>query len=1146
MKNKLLTLLFIFLSTAIIFAQTTIIKGKITNKNGIPLEYASIGLIGTTIGTVSNSEGVFIFKIPEKYKNNTLRISMLGYKSYNIPLSEINNYNLKIRLSQITFKISEVKVKPKDAKKIIRKVIEKIPVNYPVKAINMEGFYREMTFENDTCVEFAEAACNFYYRPYNEIYNKKEAWKKSASEGNTNFENYYVSPNMFKNRLINPKDKTQIIEARASDLHHKHRFKVVPFGGPSSLSGYDYTKQFLLFKSQRYLKEYKLKFLGVTEYNGNRVYKIKAEHTPLIYKISGTAYYDILFVDIDSYALVAVEYNYYTYDFKRTSYWTPALYKKRKKRCKDIERQKYYRITTKYKKIGKKWYLNYIKTNFAFDYIFSKYYIYKKTEPKISYSIQRELLINKIKTTDVKDIPDSIIFTNRFFNTLYENDLAYNKSFWKNYNTIALTPVQDSIIKQLEKYRSIEKQYADKFTKNDNLKAPAAEKIPSLNQNTNINDNYYWMQDLKNPKVLQYAENENNYTKNFMLPLKQTQRNLFLEMIKRHKNDTIQIRNKIKNGEYEYFFKKEKYANYSNIYRKKTGNSSKEELVLDIIKKAHRHPVYWAKTEYISSDNSIFAYREPITDGYDSQIIFKNLNTGKNIDSLYRAGNINSTKNKNELLYTSWDKTNRIDKLFLHKSGTKQKNDRLIYYEKNKLNEIKLSLYDKKYLLLESSNDFYYNNFYSINLSKKNIELKEIVPYKEGFSYFIKIQNDTLFSLTNEPEGKTVLYYSDMNTPEQKYWKKIIQNTGNSFFSTYLILKKYIVLIEKENMQTRFRIIDKNGNTIKILKFDDEETYTIGFEHQDNLSENTFRYFYTSLATPKKTFEYNIENNKTAFIKQKHIEGYIAKNYKTKLLWATSKDGVKVPVSIVYNKKRVKRNGKAPVLLTAYGSYGANLKPTFLSARLSLIDRGIIYAIAHVRGGSELGEKWHENAMQLKKKNTFYDFIACTEQLIKEKYTAKGKIVAFGESAGGLTIGESVNIKSDLFNTVILGSPYLDILNTLTDTTAKFNSIEKGELGDPAKNKVLKYIKSYSPYENITAQNYPNLLFLCGLNDTRIAYWHTLKSVAKLRCLKTDTNTLLLKTDLYAGHNSYSGTYNYISLEAFIYTFILHNLGIKY
>ena len=527
-------------------------------------------------------------------------------------------------------------------------------------------------------------------------------------------------------------------------------------------------------------------------------------------------------------------------------------------------------------------------------------------------------------------------------------------------------------------------------------------------------------------------------------------------------------------------------------------------------------------------------------------MVFKDLNTGKNIDSLYKASNIIWTKNKNEFLYTNWNETNRVDKLYRHKIGTKQSKDELIYFEKNKLNNISLNLFEEKYIIMETSNDFYYNEINLIKLDKKETKMMKIANQTEGISHFISIKSDTLYSLTNEPDGETVLYFSSMDKPERKHWQEITRNTGEAFFSGYIILKNYIVILEKENMQTRFRIINKQGKTVKLLEFNDEETYTIGFDENKDSTENVFRFNYTSLATPKKIFEYDIKKDLKTFVKQNKIKGFVSKNYKTKLLWATSKDGTKVPISIVYNKKQVKRNKKSPVLLNAYGSYGGGISPKFSSIRLSLLDRGVIYAIAHVRGGNELGDTWHKQAMQMKKKNTFHDFIACAEHLVNEKYTAKGNIIAKGGSAGGLTMGVIANWRPDLFNTVILGAPYLDVLNTLSDTTAKFCTLERGQLGDPTKKEFYDYIKSYSPYDNVKAQNYPNMLFTAGLNDTRVEYWNALKTVAKLRALKTDNNTLLLKTDLHAGHNSYSGYYNYFAHDAFIYAYIINNLGIKY
>jgi len=1143
MKRLLfLIILFVFFAVKIVNGQDYIIlQGLIQGKNNKSLGYASIGIVGTTIGTVSNTEGTFVFKIPKKYNEKTLKVSMLGYESYSIIISKIQNNNINIQLSETTYNISEVEVKPKDAKEIIRKVIEKIPINYSTEPINMDGFYREMAFENDTCVELAEAACKFYYRPYNEIYDKKEARRNRHLQGNVDRNEYYISPIIMTWKNTNPKDKVQIIEARASNFQHKHRFKVIPMGGSSSLIGYDWLKQDLSFKNGDYLKNHRFNLLDITEYDGKQVYKISVEPKSFV-----KTYYQTLYIDTETYAIAIVEHFIQYKEFKQSKYWTPALYKKRKQRCKDTEKPGYYKVITKYKKINDKWYLNYIKQQNTFEYIFSKYYVYSDIQPKISYSLQSELLINNIITKNIKNIPDSIVFQNRFFNALYEYDLNYNKSFWENYNTVALTTIQDSIVKQLEKYQSIEKQFEQKFIKDDSLETPVANKISYLNYNINTSDNYYWMQDLKTPEVLKYVEEENHYTNNFMLPLKQTERNLTFEMIKRYEENTTQVLRKRKNGNYEYYFIQENGSDYANIFRKKIGKDTKEELILDITRKSQYHPNYWAEIISINTENTMFVYKEPVTAGYDSRIIVKDLNTGKNIDSLYKAGNIIWTKNKNEFLYTKWDETNRVDKLLLHKIGTSQKNDILIFYEKNKLNNISIKLFDNKYAILNSDDDFYYNEVYLIKLENKIIELNKIVSYKKGFSHFIQIKSDTIYSLTNEPGGKTVFYYSDMKKPEQKHWKKIIQNSGKVFFSSYKLLQEYIVIIEKEDMKSRFRIIDKQGKIIKFIEFHEEETYTVNFQQKEDLPKNTFRYYYTSLATPQKIYEYGIGKDKKRFIKQEEIKGYIVNNYKTELLWAISKDGTKIPLSIVYNKKRVKRKSKAPVLLTAYGSYGSSQNPSFLPERLSLLDRGFIYAIAHVRGGRELGVMWHEDAMQMKKKNTFNDFIACAEHLIEKKYTSKGKIIAQGGSAGGLTIGVAINQKPDIFNTVIMNSSYLDILNVLTDTTAKFNNVEKGQLGDPDEKKVFEYIKSYSPYENIKKQNYPNLLFTCGLNDTRVEYWHTVKFVAKLRALKTDNKILLLKADLYAGHNGYQGFFNSIATDAFIYAFILNNLGLKY
>ena len=1115
------------------------LKGKVIEKETLKaVTFANISLKNQAIGTVSNSDGGFVFHIPAKYKNDSLIVSCIGYKSFVARLNDLQTKKLKIQLEKKVYDLSEVKVKPKDPREIVAEAIARIPENYPQKPINMDAFYREMTFENDTCVQMAEAVAKIYYRPYGEKYDWKEAFSSFYSGFKRLYNEYYDNPFSYAGP-INSKDEFHLSQIRCSKLNNNHRFKVIPLGSIYSLLWHDYLKRRLPYGNDKFLKKHKLKLLDIVQINGRTAYKIYSKPKPY-FKI----YRDIWYVDVNSYAIISVESILLEWRFKTNKYWTPALYNKKKRKCKDTEYSKVFKTSIKYKLLENKWVVNEVKHQGVFEHIFSKHYKHLETEEKICYEIFAELYIKEVEQKKVVRIPDSLQCKNIVAATLYEDTSSYDKNFWEYFKTMPLNSFQDSAIMQLENFEPLEQQFANRIKKNDSLPPPITKKQTFLNPNTQLNDDYYWLQKPKNIEVLNYIEAENAYTKNHRLGLKQNERNLYSEMIKREKKDTSTQKVKKKVADYEYYYKKSRYLDIDNIYRKKTG-STEEELVLDIAKKTRFHPNYWVDITAISPDNKFIAYTEPVTDGYDSRVVFKNMETGQKVDSIDKIGQIAWLKDNKSILYVTWDDANNDKGVFLHKLGTNRKKDKAIYLN-NKKNTLLINQYNNKYITLNISNDFYDNAIFRIKQNGKETELEEITQQVRGYAHYTSVQNDTLYSLSKEPKGKTALYKCPMQNPNIKNWQKITENQGNTFFSGFKVFKNFVALLETEDMKTWIKIIDKNGQLIKTLKFNKEETYTIGFEIKDSLPANTFRYYYTSLTTPKKIFEYNIKKNQTTFIRQNQPIGYDAKKYKTKLLWATSKDGTKVPLSIVYNKKRVKRNGKSPVLLYAYGSYGASQNPKFSSTRLSLLDRGFIYAIAHIRGGQELGKLWHENAMQLQKKNTFFDYIACAEELIKQKYTAKGKIIARGGSAGGLTMGAVANMHPELFNTVILEAPYLDVLTSLSDTTAKFCFGERVQLGNPEKKPFYDYIKSYSPYNNIKAQGYPNMLFTAGLLDTRVEYWNALKSVAKLRALKTDKNKLLLKTELYAGHNGYVGRYDSYAYEAFVCAFILDNLGVKY
>ena len=1139
MKKQILTTLIIYFFAQAAFAQNFLtLKGNVTEKqNQEPIAYATISIKNKAIGTVTNTEGTFVFHIPGKYINDSLVVSSIGYKSFAIKTSYLKGKTLNIQLEKKVYDLSEVDVKPKNALEIIKQAIAKIPKNYPTKPINMDGFYREMTFENDTCVEMAEAACEFYYSSYTKPFNFSKATDIFLDKTNDFNEYYWQISGLELPPSLN--DKYKIIESRTSKLNHKYRFKVVPRGAGLTLTTNDEVKNKYFVLNNKMLNKYDFLLESISSYNNLQVYVVAflGKHN----KIETTGK---IYIDIQSLAIVAYEYNQAgTSVWKQNNYWTPALYTKKRNRSKDIESLVYKKIFVKYKNINGIWYLDYIRKEDAFDYIFSKYYVYKNDIGKISYTTSRILTINKIKTDNL----DTVGFKNATINDiLYEMAFKYNPKFWKKYNVLKSTSIQDSIIKQLEIHEPLEKQYLGRFFKNDTLKPPVAPVKKMINPYTKLSDNYYWMQNVQDPELLENIEEENGYVRNYMKPLKFIERNLYFEMLKRNVRDKVTNNEKQIVGNYEYYYKTKNSQGIPNIFRKEIKKDAKEELLIDVEKNAIYDKNYWAELISVKPDNSIFAYIEPISGDYDTRTIFRDIKLGKNIDTLYNIENIIWLQNSNSFFYVKRNQHNLANRLLKHELGTNSALDSTIYHEINEGNIIQSHITDNSnYCLLESYDIYGNNEVYLINLSSNINNLKQIVKRQIKTNHRIDIIGDTLYSLSRE-NNNYIIYKTSINNIERKYWEKVVVNNKNEQIISVLFLNDYFVLIVGRNLlNASIDVYDKTGHFLYSIDFEKEKSYSIKFVTNKSKNKNIFQFQYTSLKTPKITYQYNLITLKLKKLSEQKVRGYIAKNYKTELFWANSNNGITIPVTIVYNKKLVKKNKKAPLYITAYGSGGMPILPEFSSLRLSLLDRGFVYAIAHVRGGSELGEKWHEDAMQLKKKNTFNDFIVCTEYLIKKKYTAKGKIIAEGGSAAGEVMGVAANWKPELFNTIILYVPSLDILNTVCDTTTYFSGMDMGEYGNPKNKIVFKYIKSYSPYNNIKAQNYPNMLLTTGLNDTRVEYWNAVKTAAKLREMKTDNNTLLLRTDLYGGHSN-NGFYNYFAEKAFEYAFILNNLGIEY
>jgi len=521
-------------------------------------------------------------------------------------------------------------------------------------------------------------------------------------------------------------------------------------------------------------------------------------------------------------------------------------------------------------------------------------------------------------------------------------------------------------------------------------------------------------------------------------------------------------------------------------------------------------------------------------------IKIKNLENGELLkdEIINTSGNMCWANDNKTLFYAVRDKSLRPYKIFKHTLGTGSKEDVLVYHEKDTtFNCFIYKTKSDKFIVIGSSSkitDEYRildaNNpggdFEIFNLRKRGLEYS---IYHQGERFLIRTNLDAQnFKVMETPDDKTNI----------ENWKEVTPHNNNILVEDINVFQDYYVVSERENGLPKFKIYDLNASSVKYIDFHEIDYYAISSENPEYHSDK-FRFIYTSLKTPRSVFNYSLKTHKRNLLKIEEVVGdYSPNDYVTERVYATARDGVKVPVSLVY-KKDLEMNSKHPLLLYGYGSYGITVDSTFRSHRLSLLDRGFIFAIAHIRGGEEMGRKWYEDGKLLKKKNTFFDFIDVGEFLIKEKYTLKDKLFAFGGSAGGLLMGAVINMRPDLFKGVIAAVPFVDVVTTMLDESIPLTTGEYDEWGNPNKEEYYKYMLSYSPYDNVESKDYPAMLVTTGLHDSQVQYWEPAKWVAKLRKLKTDNNPLLLKTNMEYGHGGASGRFEVHKETAMEYAFLL-------
>jgi oligopeptidase B len=673
-------------------------------------------------------------------------------------------------------------------------------------------------------------------------------------------------------------------------------------------------------------------------------------------------------------------------------------------------------------------------------------------------------------------------------------------------------------------------------------KPPVAKKIPktdTLHGETRV-DNYYWLRKKTDSAVLAYLEAENAYTAAVMKPTETFQETLYKEMLGRIKQTDLSVPYRL--GNYWYFSRTEKGKQYPIQCRKRGSLQAGEEVTLDLNELAKGHKFFNMALYAVSDDAHLLAYSTDITGFREYTLYVKDLRTGKLLaDRIPKVvGAVWAADNKT-LFYATEDAAKRPYRLYRHVLGTTK--DDLVYEEKDELYRIFPSrTRDRAYLLAESRSSTTTEVRYLASDRPKG-QWRVLLAREPDHRYTVEHRAGRFYIRTNKGAKNFRLVTAPVADPRPKNWKELIPHRKDVLLEFVNLFTGHCVVSEREAGLQHLRVIDLETDKQHRVKFN-EPVYSVMPDPNPEFKTTAFRFRYNSLVTPASVVEYDLKTRRRKVLKQTEVlGGYDPAKYISERIFARAVDGTRIPVSLVY-KKGVKRDGKSPLLLYGYGAYGFSLPVAFAAQRLSLLDRGVIYAMAHIRGGKEMGEEWHDQGKMLFKRNTFTDFIAAAEHLIAHKYTARDRLVIQGGSAGGLLIGAVVNMKPDLVKAAVLEVPFVDVINTMLDESLPLTVQEFLEWGNPKVKKEYDYIKTYCPYTNITARSYPALLVRTSLNDSQVMYWEPAKYVAKLRATKTDKNVLLLRINMAAGHGGASGRYDKLKETAFIYAFILNQMAI--
>jgi oligopeptidase B len=675
---------------------------------------------------------------------------------------------------------------------------------------------------------------------------------------------------------------------------------------------------------------------------------------------------------------------------------------------------------------------------------------------------------------------------------------------------------------------------------------PVAKKEPKV---TKINeqklvDNYFWLRDKKNPDVKAYLDAENAYTDAVMKPTEPLQKKLYDEMLSRIKETDVEV--PYKEGDYFYYARTEAGKQYGIRCRKKGSMDAPEEILLDVNELAKGQTFMSLGAYNVSDDGNLLAYSTDNTGYRQFTLAVKDLRSGKLlIDHAERVDSMAWANDNKTIFYTVEDAgSKRPYQLYRHTVGTTGP-DSLLYEEKDERFEVGTGKTRSKAYLLLIISSHTTSEARFIPADQPMAEWKIIEPRKQDVEYYPDHNGDFFYIRVNDTGRNFRMVKASVSNPGRKNWQEVVPHRSDVMLDDIDFYKRFYVLFEREKGLPQIRVTDLQTGKSRHIEFP-EPAYTVYAGANREYDTTKFRYRYQSFITPPSVFDYDVARASSILLKEWEIPGgYDRTRYQVERIFATASDGVKIPISVAH-LKGARLDGKGPIYLTGYGSYGAPYDISFDSPIFSMVDRGVVVAVAHIRGGGEMGKAWHDDGRMMHKKNTFTDFIASAEYLLAQGYGSKDRLVIEGRSAGGLLMGAVLNMRPDLFRAALVGVPFVDVMNTMLDESIPLTVAEFEEWGNPKEKPAFDYMITYSPYENIAAKAYPNMLVRTSFNDSQVGYWEPAKYVAKMRALRTDHNTLILKTNMDpAGHGGASGRYDRLHETAFDYAYFLTQMGIN-